>query len=225
MLILLFTTPTERPAYFGMLGATFGLGTVLVSLFALAGGLQNLYAYSLGPIVGGTFADSSATWRWAFYINLIIGAIFAPMYFLYLPSRDPRPGASFISRVREIDWVGTILQVGAFTSGIMALSFGGVVFIWSSGQIIGLLVFPASSSFSCAYNNPSSYLPQENNESSQRNTSNRKKWSSSSARSPPRAQIHSLPSTFSPSTSNSCRVTTLLPQASVFYHTSSLSSA
>jgi MFS family permease len=24
----------------------------------------------LGPIVGGSFADSSATWRWSFYINL-----------------------------------------------------------------------------------------------------------------------------------------------------------
>ncbi|MCJ1246728.1 hypothetical protein MMC30_003937 [Trapelia coarctata] len=122
MLISLFTTPTERPAYFGMLGATFGLGTVL------------------GPIVGGAFADSSATWRWAFYINLVIGALFAPIYFLYLPSRDPRPGASFASRVVEIDWVGTVLQVGAFTSGIMALSFGGVVFVWSSGQTIGLFV-------------------------------------------------------------------------------------
>ena len=28
MLVSLFTTPTERPAYFGILGATFGLGTV-----------------------------------------------------------------------------------------------------------------------------------------------------------------------------------------------------
>ena len=28
MLLSIFTTLTERPAYFGMLGATFGLGTV-----------------------------------------------------------------------------------------------------------------------------------------------------------------------------------------------------
>ena len=28
MLLSVFTTPSERPAYFGMLGATFGLGTV-----------------------------------------------------------------------------------------------------------------------------------------------------------------------------------------------------
>ena len=94
----------------------------------------------LGPIVGGAFADSSATWRWAFYINLCIGGVFAPVYFIYLPSRNPRPNISFSARMVEIDWVGTILQVGAFVSGIMAISFGGVVFFWNSGQTIGLFV-------------------------------------------------------------------------------------
>ena len=96
--------------------------------------------HSLGPIVGGAFADSSATWRWAFYINLCIGAVFAPIYFLYLPSRDPRPGASFLSRCREIDYLGTLLQVGAFVSGIMAISFGGVLYAWNSATTIALFV-------------------------------------------------------------------------------------
>lgn len=26
----------------------------------------------LGPVVGGTFSTSSATWRWSFYINLYV---------------------------------------------------------------------------------------------------------------------------------------------------------
>ena len=90
--------------------------------------------------MGGAFADSSATWRWAFYINLCIGGLFAPIYLLYLPSRDPRPGASYISRWREIDSVGTILQIGAFISGIMAVSFGGVLYNWDSATIIALFV-------------------------------------------------------------------------------------
>ena len=94
----------------------------------------------LGPIVGGAFADSSATWRWGFYINLVIGGLFAPVYFLCLPSRDPRPGTKLVARLVEIDMVGTILQVGAFTSGIMAISFGGVIFDWNSSKTIGLFV-------------------------------------------------------------------------------------
>lgn len=122
MFLSIFTTPTERPTYFAFLGATFGLGTVL------------------GPVVGGAFADSSATWRWAFYINLVIGGIFAPIYFLYLPSRDPRPGATLRQRLVELDMVGTLLQVGAFVSGILAVSFGGVLYDWNSGTIIGLFV-------------------------------------------------------------------------------------
>lgn len=96
--------------------------------------------HSLGPIVGGAFADSSATWRWAFYINLCIGGLFSPIYFLYIPSRDPHPGATFLSRCREIDYTGTILQVGAFVSGIMAISFGGVLYDWNSATTIALFV-------------------------------------------------------------------------------------
>ncbi|KAL8645114.1 MAG: hypothetical protein Q9210_006888, partial [Variospora velana] len=125
MLLSIFTTPKERPAYFAMLGVTFGLGTML------------------GPIVGGAFADSSATWRWAFYINLVIGGLFAPVYLLYLPSRDPRPSATLRERLVEIDMVGTLLQVGAFVAGIMAISFGGVLYDWSSSRIIGLFVCSA----------------------------------------------------------------------------------
>ena len=90
--------------------------------------------------MGGAFADSPATWRWAFYINLCIGVLFAPIYLLYLPSRDPVPGKTLKERLVEIDMVGTILQVGAFVSGIMAVSFGGVLYDWNSGQIIGMFV-------------------------------------------------------------------------------------
>ena len=27
--------------------------------------------FVLGPVIGGAFAESDATWRWAFYINLV----------------------------------------------------------------------------------------------------------------------------------------------------------
>ena len=40
----------------------------------------------------------------------------------------------------EIDWVGMVLQTAAFASGIIAVSFGGVVYAWNSGQTIGMFV-------------------------------------------------------------------------------------
>lgn len=114
------TTMHERPMYIGGTGLTWGLGTVL------------------GPIIGGAFTDSSAGWRWAFYINLCIGALCAPVYFFMLPNVDPRPGVSFKARAIEMDYVGAILTIGAFVSGVMAVSFGGITYPWNSGKIIGL---------------------------------------------------------------------------------------
>jgi MFS family permease len=116
------TTIHERPMYVGGTGLTWGLGTVL------------------GPIIGGAFSDSSAGWRWAFYINLCIGALCAPVYIFMLPSVDPRPGVKLMSRAKEMDYLGTLLTIGAFVSGVMALSFGGVTYPWNSGRVIGLFV-------------------------------------------------------------------------------------
>ena len=101
-----------------------------------------LYVLSLPTnsplLISLQFTDSSATWRWAFYINLCIGALCAPVYVFLLPNFDPRPGVSFRTRLREIDYVGSLVIIGAFVSGVMAVSFGGIVYPWKSGRIIGL---------------------------------------------------------------------------------------
>ena len=116
------TTMHERPIYVGGTGLTWGLGTVL------------------GPVIGGAFTDSSAGWRWAFYINLCIGAVCAPVYLCMLPNKDPRLGASLTDRAHEIDHVRAVLTLGAFVSGTMAISFGGITYPWGSGKIIDLFV-------------------------------------------------------------------------------------
>ena len=94
----------------------------------------------MGPIIGGAFADSAATRRWGFYINLVVGGVFTPVYLVLLPSFDTRPGTKTSTRIRDIDYLGAILQVGFFVSGIMAINFGGTTYAWNSGQTITLFV-------------------------------------------------------------------------------------
>ena len=64
------TTEHERPIYIGMTGLTWGLGTVLgpVSRDETLPSLSALIPLAF-QIIGGAFGDSSATWRFAFYIN------------------------------------------------------------------------------------------------------------------------------------------------------------
>jgi hypothetical protein len=69
---------------------------------------------------------------------LCIGAACAPVYLFILPNKDPRPGISLMDRAREMDYVGSVLTIGAFVSDVIPVSFGGVTYDWNSGQTIGL---------------------------------------------------------------------------------------
>ncbi|KAK4235958.1 mfs drug efflux transporter [Achaetomium macrosporum] len=113
----------ERPLYISLITPVWGLGTVL------------------GPIVGGAFADSSATWRWGFYINLIIFAVSAPIMVFLLPSIDLAQGLPAGARARRFDWLGVIVFSGWCVSFAMAINFGGTVYSWQSADEIVLWVF------------------------------------------------------------------------------------
>jgi MFS family permease len=94
----------------------------------------------LGPVVGGAFTDSSAGWRWAFYINLPIGALVAPFIIFLIPSFDAQKGKPYLQRFAQPDWIGIVLFAGAIVSLVLALTFGGNQFAWNSGQVIGTFV-------------------------------------------------------------------------------------
>ncbi|KAI1386452.1 major facilitator superfamily domain-containing protein [Hypoxylon trugodes] len=121
-LIAATTTISERPMYVSVTGFTWGGGIVL------------------GPVIGGAFSQSRVGWRWAFYINLFIGAAFAPIYLSLIPNKHPRRGAPLKERAKEMDWVGAILQAGAWITFILAINWGGLTYPWNSGPIIALFV-------------------------------------------------------------------------------------
>lgn len=51
-LLTILTTPKEQPVYMALVGLIYGIGCIL------------------GPIIGGAFGDSSATWRWVSWASL-----------------------------------------------------------------------------------------------------------------------------------------------------------
>ncbi|EFR04241.1 SGE1 [Nannizzia gypsea CBS 118893] len=119
-LISINTTSRERPQYLSLTGLVWGLGTVL------------------GPAVGGGF--ELYNWRWAFYINLLFGAILLPIYLFTIPSSAPLPGVSIRKKLAMFDWLGAILSISGFVALVMSINFGGTLYAWNSGQIIALFV-------------------------------------------------------------------------------------
>ncbi|KAH2547221.1 hypothetical protein KXW97_000362 [Aspergillus fumigatus] len=117
------TSMQERPMYVSAMGLTWGAGTVL------------------GPIIGGAFTDSSAGWRWSFYINLCVGGLFTPVYIFLLPSLHPQPvKTSVIERLRRMDLLGSLILMGAFAAGVIGVNFAGAMYPWDAPGIIVALV-------------------------------------------------------------------------------------
>lgn len=121
-LLSVLTSDRERPGYLSFVGLFWGIGIIL------------------GPVVGGAFSESSATWRWAFYLNLCVAGVFAPVYLFLIPSFKPRVDTKSTQLLREVDVVGAILSIAGIMTLIMAINFGGTTYAWNSGQMIVLSV-------------------------------------------------------------------------------------
>lgn len=102
----------DRGRYQGMLGAVFGVTTVI------------------GPLLGGYVTDY-LTWRWAFWINVPISVVVLLVAGAAIPA--------LAGRTRPvIDYAGIVL-IGLGATGLtLATSWGGNRYAWGSSAIIGL---------------------------------------------------------------------------------------
>jgi EmrB/QacA subfamily drug resistance transporter len=104
--------PRERGRYQGMIAGVMAL--------AMIG----------GPLVGGTITDNWG-WRWAFYINLPLGAVAlaAVGAVLHLPKKSSRA---------RIDYVGAVLLTVGITAIVLVTTWGGTEYAWTSARIMEL---------------------------------------------------------------------------------------
>jgi MFS family permease len=105
-------SPRERGKYQGMMGASFGLASIV------------------GPAAGG-FITEHFTWRWLFFVNLPLAALTLVViwYFMHVPN-ERRP--------HRIDVWGSVTLSLGIACTLLATVWGGVQYPWASWQIIGL---------------------------------------------------------------------------------------
>ncbi len=87
----------------------------------------------VGPVVGGFFAQD-LHWSFIFWINLPLGLGALAMTYGVL-KRLPRH-----ERPHKLDVIGALLMAFAATTLLLALSWGGSTYPWTSVQVISLII-------------------------------------------------------------------------------------
>ncbi|KAG8903877.1 hypothetical protein FRB99_002613 [Tulasnella sp. 403] len=93
-------------------------------------------ASAIGPPVGGAFSQSN--WRWLFYINLPLTGIAMVLVFFFLRMKTPQDDLR--TKLARMDWTGNFLVVVATTITVIALTWAGVKYPWSSYRVLVPLI-------------------------------------------------------------------------------------
>ena len=113
----LLIAPRERGRIQGAFGAVFGIASVI------------------GPWLGGWLTDH-LSWRWVFYINMPVGAVALWFLWRYMPSIRPPSRHRF-------DYWGAATLILWTVPLLLALSWGGTTYPWTSPIELGLFALAA----------------------------------------------------------------------------------
>ncbi len=103
----------QRARYLSAMGAVFAASSLL------------------GPVLGGWLTEMMS-WRWAFWINLPLGALAMTLAALFLPA-DARPEVRL-----KLDVWGVTTMATAVTALVLVAAWGGTTYAWSSPVIVTL---------------------------------------------------------------------------------------
>jgi EmrB/QacA subfamily drug resistance transporter len=129
-------SPAERGRYQGLIGATFGIASVLGPL---AGGFLTDHGGALIPGVSG--------WRWVFYVNVPFGAFALWTITTRMPPLAPEHTTS------HFDWPSAALLVVGVAPLVLTLQLDPAVVAWGSSMrlaflattVVGISAFSARS--------------------------------------------------------------------------------
>lgn len=110
----------DRGAYLGVVLGMVGLGA------------------ALGPLFGGLLVSYS-TWRWAFYLALPIGGVSLVLLYAFLHVNYDK-SKTLATKLSSLDWLGNVVFIGGATPVLVALSWAGGQYAWSSYQVLVPLI-------------------------------------------------------------------------------------
>ncbi|PSR99136.1 major facilitator superfamily domain-containing protein [Coniella lustricola] len=102
------------------------------------------FAVVAGTLAAGDFAKVyDQGWRWSYYLNACVYGLTTVMVFVFYhppPTGLRRQEGSAISFLKKIDYIGIFIFTGSLAAFIIALTWGGTTYAWSSGQVLAPLI-------------------------------------------------------------------------------------